>query len=74
MWGDSSDAYRRTMQLAKETKRPVVVYGAHPFRMGDADLFDIPVPITLLDETAVCEGVEDLFAEIERRLEEISDL
>ena len=74
MWGDSSDAYRRTMQLAKDTKRPVVVYGAHPFRMGDADLFDIPVPITLLDETAVCEGVEDLFAEIERRLEEISDL
>ncbi len=74
MWGDSSDVYRRTMQMAKETERPLVVYGAHPFRQGDADLFDIPVPITLLDETAVCEGVEELFARIERRLEENSGL
>ena len=74
MWGDSSDVYRRTMQMAKETERPVVVYGAHPFRQGDAELFDIPVSITLLDETAVCDGVEELFDEIERRLEEISGL
>lgn len=70
MWGDSSDAYRHTMQLAKETSRPVVIYGAHPFRDGDAEIFDVPVPITLLDETAVCEGVEELFAAIDKRLEE----
>lgn len=74
MWGDSSDAYRRTMQMAKIPERPVVIYGAHPFRIGDADIFDIPVSITLLDEAAVCDGVEELFSEIERRLEEIAGL
>lgn len=75
MWGDSSNAYRHTMQLSKEliNDRPMVVYGAHPFRPGDAEIFDIPVPITLLDETAVCEGVEELFSMIDRRLDERMD-
>lgn len=73
MWGDSSDAYRYTMQVEKNADRPLVIYGAHPFREGDTEIFDIPVSITLLDETAVCEGVEDLFNAIEKRLEERTD-
>ena len=70
MWGDSSDAYRTSMHLMKDQKLPVVIYGAHPFRPGDEMLFNIPVTFSLLDDTAVCEGVEELFGMIGKRLEE----
>ncbi len=69
MWGTCSDIYRAAMQISGLEKHPLILYGAHPFRPGDAKLFDVPVHITQLDAAAVTDGVEMLFAMIDKQLE-----
>lgn len=68
IWGGPVNLYRKYMRIAKPGRRPVVIFGAFPFRPGDAELFDRPVEIPLLERNLIVEATEELFQAIERNL------